>query len=119
MMINRFLLEQKDFSELTGEEARLIRQRDTRRLQTMEQYCRSTECLRNYILQYFGEEMEGPCENCGNCHREYTEVDMTEEAKQVVRCVTETRGRYGIQSVIGTLMGANRARLREPGNCGL
>ena len=115
MMINRFLLEQKDFSELTGEEARLIRQRDMRRLQTMEQYCRSTECLRNYILQYFGEEMEGPCENCGNCHREYTEVDMTEEAKQVVRCVTETRGRYGIQSVIGTLMGANRARLRELG----
>ncbi len=53
MMINRFLLEQKDFSELTGEEARLIRQRDTRRLQTMEQYCRGTGCLRNYILQYF------------------------------------------------------------------
>ena len=51
MMINRFLLEQKDFSELTGEEARLIRQRDTRRLQTMEQYCRGTGCLRNYILQ--------------------------------------------------------------------
>ena len=115
MMINRFLLEQKDFSELTGEEARLIRQRDTRRLQTMEQYCRGTECLRNYILQYFGEETEDPCENCGNCHREYTEIDLTEEARQVVKCVTETRGRYGIQIVIGTLLGANRARLRELG----
>ena len=115
MMINRFLLEQKDFSELTGEEARLIRQRDTRRLQTMEQYCRGTGCLRNYILQYFGEETEDPCENCGNCHREYTEIDLTEEARQVVKCVTETRGRYGIQIVIGTLLGANRARLRELG----
>ena len=115
MMINRFLLEQKDFSELTGEEARLIRQRDTRRLQTMEQYCRGTGCLRNYILQYFGEETEDPCENCGNCHREYTELDLTEEARQVVKCVTETRGRYGIQIVIGTLLGANRVRLRELG----
>lgn len=115
MMINRFLLEQKDFSELTGEEARLIRQRDTRRLQTMEQYCRGTGCLRNYILQYFGEETEDPCENCGNCHREYTEIDLTEEARQVVKCVTETRGRYGIQIVIGTLLGANRVRLRELG----
>ena len=115
MMINRFLLEQKDFSELTGEEARLIRQRDTRRLQTMEQYCRGTGCLRNYILQYFGEEAEDPCENCGNCHREYTEIDLTEEARQVVKCVTETRGRYGIQIVIGTLLGANRVRLRELG----
>ena len=115
MMINRFLLEHKDFSELTGEEARLIRQRDTRRLQTMEQYCRGTGCLRNYILQYFGEETEDPCENCGNCHREYTELDLTEEARQVVKCVTETRGRYGIQIVIGTLLGANRVRLRELG----
>ena len=115
MMINRFLLEQKDFSELTGEEARLIRQRDTRRLQTMEQYCRGTGCLRNYILQYFGEETEDPCENCGNCHREYTEIDLTEEARQVVKCVTETRGRYSIQIVIGTLLGANRVRLRELG----
>ena len=115
MMINRFLLEQKDFSELTGEEARLIRQRVTRRLQTMEQYCRGTGCLRNYILQYFGEETEDPCENCGNCHREYTEIDLTEEARQVVKCVTETRGRYGIQIVIGTLLGANRVRLRELG----
>ena len=115
MMINRFLLEQKDFSELTGEEARLIRQRDTRRLQTMEQYCRGTGCLRNYILQYFGEETEDPCENCGNCHREYTEIDLTEEARQVVKCVTETRGRYGIQIVIGTLLGANWVRLRELG----
>lgn len=115
MMINRFLLEQKDFSELTGEEARLIRQRDTRRLQTMEQYCRGTGCLRNYILQYFGEETEDPCENCGNCHREYTEIDLTEEARQVVKCVTETRGRYGIQIVIGTLLGSNRVRLRELG----
>lgn len=115
MMINRFLLEQKNFSELTQEEARRIRRQDTKRLQTMEQYCRGTGCLRNYILQYFGEETEGPCENCGNCHREYTENDMTEEAKQVVKCVMETRGRYGIQIVIGTLLGANRARLRELG----
>ena len=115
MMINRFLLEQKNFSELTQEEARRIRRQDTKRLQTMEQYCRGTGCLRNYILQYFGEETEGPCENCGNCHREYTESDMTEEAKQVVKCVTETRGRYGIQIVVGALLGANRSRLRELG----
>ena len=81
----------------------------------MEQYCRGTGCLRNYILQYFGEETEDPCENCGNCHREYTEIDLTEEARQVVKCVTETRGRYGIQIVIGTLLGANRVRLRELG----
>ncbi|WP_242875685.1 RecQ family zinc-binding domain-containing protein, partial [Anaerobium acetethylicum] len=55
----------------------LIQQRDARRLQAMEGYCRTTNCLRNYILEYFGEKTGAPCDNCGNCHREYQEVDMT------------------------------------------
>ena len=40
---------------------------------------------------------------------------MTAEAKQVVNCVAETRGRYGLTIVLGTLIGAKRARLRELG----
>ena len=40
---------------------------------------------------------------------------MTEEAKQVINCVAETRGRYGLTIVLGTLIGANRARLKEVG----
>ena len=115
MVINRFLLDRKDFSDLTGEETREIRQRDLKRLRTMEHYCRSTTCLRQEILAYFGEEPGEPCENCGNCEREYLEVDKTEEARQIAKCVLETHGRYGQQIVLGTLLGANRARLRELG----
>ena len=40
---------------------------------------------------------------------------MTEQARWVINCVTETRGRYGQTIVIGTLLGANRARLKELG----
>ena len=113
VMIDRMLLDNKDFSDVDEEDEYLIRQRDIRRLQTMEGYCKTTGCLRNYILEYFGEKTSGPCDNCGNCHREYNEVDMTAEAKWVVNCVAETRGRYGLTIVLGTLMGAKRARLRE------
>lgn len=113
VMIDRMLLDNKDFSDVDEEAEYLIRQRDIRRLQTMEGYCKTTGCLRNYILEYFGEKTSGPCDNCGNCHREYHEVDMTAEAKWVVNCVAETRGRYGLTIVLGTLMGAKRARLRE------
>ena len=113
VMIDRMLLDNKDFSDVDEEDEYLIRQRDIRRLQTMEGYCKTTGCLRNYILGYFGEKTSGPCDNCGNCHREYHEVDMTAEAKWVVNCVAETRGRYGLTIVLGTLMGAKRARLRE------
>lgn len=115
IMINKFLLDKKDFSEVDQDDEELIRQRDLKRLRVMENYCRTTGCLRNYILEYFGEKTYGPCDNCGNCHREYKEIDMTDAAKSVVNCVYETKGRYGLNIVLGTLLGANRARLRELG----
>lgn len=49
-MINKFLLEHKDFTDIPYEDIALIRQRDARRLQVMEGYCRTSGCLRNYIL---------------------------------------------------------------------
>ncbi|HBA50725.1 MAG TPA: DNA helicase RecQ [Lachnospiraceae bacterium] len=115
VMINKYLLEKKDFSDLEYEDIELIKQRDLRRLQVMEGYCRTTGCLRNAILNYFGEKTSTPCDNCGNCHRDYQEIDMTADAKQVINCVAETKGRYGLTIVTGTLTGADRARLRELG----
>lgn len=115
IVINKFLLDNKDFSGLDEEDALLVRQHDMQRLKAMEGYCRTTGCLRNYILSYFGEKVSKPCDNCENCHREYTETDMTQEARKVVECVAELRGRYGLVIVVGTLMGANRARLKEIG----
>lgn len=118
IMINKFLLENKDFTDIPDEDIELIMQRDARRLQVMEGYCRTAGCLRNYILGYFGEKRSEPCDSCGNCHREYTELDMTEDAKQVINCVWETKGRYGLNVILGTLLGANRARLKELGTTG-
>ena len=40
---------------------------------------------------------------------------MKEDAKLVINCVWETKGRYGLNIIIGTLIGANRARLKELG----
>ncbi len=115
MVINRFLLEQKEFSEMDIEDARLVMERDVWRLQVMERYCKTSECLRNYILSYFGEQPEHPCGHCGNCQKDYQEIYMTEEATWVLRSVEEAQGRYGIAIIAGVLMGANRARLKELG----
>lgn len=115
VIINKFLLDKKDFAEMDDEEADLLRQRDLQRLQTMERYCQTTECLRNYILAYFGEHPTVPCGNCGSCNNDFDEVDMTDAAKWMINCVAELRGRYGKAILFGTLQGANRARLRELG----
>lgn len=115
VIINKFLLDRKDFAEMDDEEADLLRQRDLQRLQTMERYCQTTECLRNYILVYFGEHPTAPCGNCGSCNNDFDEVDMTDAAKWMINCVAELHGRYGKAILFGTLQGANRARLRELG----
>lgn len=115
VIINKFLLDKKDFAEMDDEEADLLRQRDLQRLQTMERYCQTTECLRNYILAYFGEHPTAPCGNCGSCNNDFDEVDMTDAAKWMINCVAELHGRYGKAMLFGTLQGANRARLRELG----
>ena len=115
IVINRFLLDHKENDDLDDEAADLLRKRDNQRLQAMANYCQTTGCLRNYILRYFGEEPDGPCGSCGNCDREFEEVDMTAQAKWMINCVAETRGRYGKGVVLNTLRGANMARLRELG----
>lgn len=115
VMINKFLLEQKSFEDVDVNDIEVIKQRDIQRLQAMEGYCKTTSCLRCYILAYFGEKMNTPCDNCGNCHRQYSEEDMTADAKWVINCTAETKGRYGQNIVSGILLGANRARLKEIG----
>ncbi len=115
VIIDKFLLDKKEFEGVEYEDIDVIKQRDLHRLYVMEGYCKTTGCLRNYILNYFGENVTGVCGNCGNCNSEYEEIDMTAQAKWVINCIAETKGRFGQGIVIGTLLGANRARLKEVG----
>lgn len=115
IIINRFLLEHKDFSDIDPIDAMTIRERDIKRLQIMERYCYTTECLRNYILKYFDEDPKKPCDDCGNCLRQFETLDMTEEAKKIINCIYESRGRYGKNIIMDTVLGAKTARLTEIG----
>lgn len=114
MVTNRFLIQSKDQNpEMTEDELDAIRERDEERLQVMHNYCMTRNCLREYILHYFGEWGSRRCENCSNCRKEFEEVDVTQEAKAIIRCIIEMQQRYGINVVAGTLLGDNRAKLRE------
>jgi ATP-dependent DNA helicase RecQ len=115
VIIDKFLLDSKEFEGVEDEDRSVIRERDLHRLHTMEMYCKTTECLRNYILSYFGEKTGEPCGNCGNCNNEYEQIDMTADARWVINCLAETHGRFGLSIVLGTLLGAKRARLKEVG----
>ncbi len=115
IIINRFLLEHKEMPDLEPADRDAIKERDNERLRIMEKYCYTTECLRNYILKYFGENPKNACEECGNCLREFATLDMTEAAKKIINCVYEAKGRYGKTIIIDAVTGAKTARLKEIG----
>ncbi len=116
VMINRFLLENKEQNgDYTPEEQDAVAQRDADRLRTMTYYCMTADCLREYILHYFGESGAGACGNCGNCMKEYVTSDVTDTAVKIITGIVEVRQRYGLNVIAGMLAGENRAKLQEYG----
>ena len=114
--VNRFFIENKEPNpDHTWEEIEQIREQDEQRLLSMQYYCLTTGCLREYILRYFGEFGTGRCENCRNCALEYEETDITQAAIKITACIRECRQRYGINVTAGILAGETRAKLREYG----
>ncbi|MEG1633367.1 MAG: DNA helicase RecQ [Oscillospiraceae bacterium] len=84
----KFLIESSEESEAqTAEEQAENRRRNYQRLESMVEYCKTNGCYRNYILNYFGESRDGACGNCGNCKGQFTERDITTEAKMILSCI--------------------------------
>ncbi len=110
--INQFLIENSnENAELDDIQRDLIRERDEERLKMMTYYCFTKDCLRDYILRYFGEYGEGFCNNCSNCLTEFDEQDVTEISRDILECIQECGQRFGINVIIGTLMGRKIAKL--------
>lgn len=96
-----------------------------RLLSQMEGYCRTTDCLRAYILRYFGEDerdREGAspapagargCGDCSNCLTPFEADDVTEAARAIMRFVSRHPGRFGKALIADVLHGANTERIRS------
>lgn len=111
---NQFFIENnQDNQELDTELRQLVMERDRERLRKMTFYCFTNECLRDYILRYFGEYKENYCGNCSNCLSQFENTDVTEIAKSLVGCVESCRQRYGINVILDTVHGANTAKIRS------
>ena len=79
---------------------------EIKKLQSMIDFCESKECLRAFILKYFGEEnVREYCNNCSNCLNNDELRDYTIEAQKILSCVYRTRERYGIAVLIDVLRG--------------
>ena len=81
------------------------------RLREMTFYCSTTECLRGYILKYFGENPPNYCGNCGNCNTNFETVDITVDAQKIISCVVRMRERFGVSMLIDVLRGRKNERI--------
>lgn len=112
--INEFLIgRQTENEDLDYEERELIRERDNERLRKMTFYCFTNECLRDYILRYFGEYGGNYCGNCENCLMEFQDIDVTQEAVSLINLVRTSGERYGINAIIDAVHGSENAKVRQ------
>lgn len=111
---NEFLINQQmENEEFDREDMELIRERNFERLRKMTFYCFTNECLREYILRYFGEYGGNYCENCKNCLTEFQDTDVTKEAESILKLVKTSGQRYGIQAVTDAVHGSDSAKVRQ------
>ena len=105
---NKFLIENSRQNDVMDFEEEKIRQKmiaeDLRRLEQMNFYCQTTECLRTYVLRYFGENVKAGCGNCSNCYEKITKEerkkriiasldgDLLEELKEIRKKIATEQG---------------------------
>lgn len=109
----RFIEYNQDNEELDDFTRAIVMERDRERLKKMTYYCFTNECLRDYILRYFGEYGSNYCGNCSNCLSQFETVDVTVEAEKITECVKTSGQRYGINVILDTVHGANTAKIRQ------
>lgn len=88
-------------------------QYEYKRLQYMVDYCHTTQCLRKYILEYFGETGVQPqCFNCSTCTDESELVDISVEAQKIFSCIYRMKERFGTVMIAQVLKGADTKKIR-------
>ncbi len=116
VVTNQYFIEHaRENEQLSDEELEVVKEQDRERLKKMTFYCFTEDCLRGYMLNYFGERMSGSCGNCSNCTGEFTELDVTDIALAIMNCVYESGSRFGAQAILDCLRGSAGQKVRRFG----
>lgn len=90
---------------------------ELRKLQSMIDYCFCSNCLRKYMLNYFGEStVWTTCDNCSSCKGSGDKVNVTKEAKAIFRAIMGTDERYGASMITSIVRGERIDRIMRAGH---
>ncbi|MCC8029713.1 MAG: DNA helicase RecQ [Lachnospiraceae bacterium] len=113
---NNFFIDKMEAPEDADEEtAKVIRERERERLKKMTWYCLTNDCLRDYILRYFGEYGSGYCGNCSNCLTKFREEDVSETARSLIGFVKACSRNYGLVTVTDAAHGSRSSKILKAG----
>jgi len=85
------------------------------KLNGMVNYCHTSQCIRSYMLEYFGDERIDSCDNCTNCLDEGATEDITIEAQKIISCIGRTKERFGVTMIVGILAGSKNQNILKWG----
>ena len=89
-------------------------QLEFKRLQSMVDYCHTPQCLRAFIMRYFGElDVSEHCDNCSSCKAEGELIDITVDAQKVLSCVYRMKERFGVKMIAEVLKGSKNAKMEQ------
>jgi ATP-dependent DNA helicase RecQ len=114
---NQYLIDNtEDNPDLPEEMREEVKKRDRERLKLMTYYCTTSDCLRQYILKYFGESAANYCDNCSNCHTNFETVDVSLEARKIVSCVyrlAQQHRSFGKNMIVDILHGSRNEKIKR------
>lgn len=117
VVTNQFFIDRMEAAgeETDPETAALIREREKERLKKMTFYCFTNDCLRAYILRYFGEYGDNYCGNCSNCLTQFEDRDVSETARMLIGCVDSAPREYGMTVIVDTVHGSKNQKIVRTG----
>jgi superfamily II DNA helicase RecQ len=112
----RYLITHSETSVADATARAALVEKDLELLRQMTFYATTNDCLRAFILRYFGEHTAPSCNNCSNCHTAFEEVEVTVEAQKIISCVYRLAQRdrsFGKSMVADILRGSKNKRIAQ------
>jgi len=81
------------------------------KLDAMLALCEQVHCRRQALLNYFGDHLEQPCNNCDTCLETVETWDGTLVAQQALSSIYRTGQRFGVGYLIDVLRGKLTERI--------
>jgi len=86
------------------------------KLDAMLGFSELTTCRRQALLHYFDDHLDEPCGNCDTCLEPPETWDASVAAQKALSCVHRTGQRFGVNYVVGVLLGKKDERMQRFGH---